>query len=396
MPLVQKERNAREMKKDMQLRELMSSMDGGDQSRLALIYLAILKYENRTGDLKEIVADKEDLKDLLPTFKFYIDKKMHRIDRLVENYDIDVLERALVYEDIYNNRTELTPLPESYFKLAKEFLDLSERDVLLDIGSGKGEFLLSVLADQKVKRAYGLDASPEANFSSRVRAHFLNEEVDFRRGDILRRDYKHLKANKIFSSLPFGMRPSEALRPFRANLRLSLFLEANKIKVDNDWFFVLAASQILAPGGKFTFYISQEAMASGSGREIREALVEKGLLEGVIELPTGLLPLRSLPGSMVVISQGNRQVRMVDARKFSRGAGMYLDKMTDRDITRIKKCYREDTKYSRSVGFEEIADRDYGLSPIGYIETEEERVNNLISPEEKCKGISTFVERDDG
>ena len=124
----------REDKKGSELRQLMGVLqedyvspendikNGMDEFIVATSFLATLKFKNRKVDLEKEIMSTEALSDLGPIFKPYIDKKMGFIDRLLEDYDIDVLETAIVFDDIYNNRTDLNPTPRRITELALHFL----------------------------------------------------------------------------------------------------------------------------------------------------------------------------------------------------------------------------------------------------------------------------------
>ncbi|NLY35797.1 MAG: N-6 DNA methylase [Tissierellia bacterium] len=372
----------REDKKGSELRQLMGVLqedyvspeneikNGMDEFIVATSFLATLKFKNRKVDLEKEIMSTEALSDLGPIFKPYIDKKMGFIDRLLEDYDIDVLETAIVFDDIYNNRTDLSPTPRGITELALHFLKLEEEDVLLDLGSGKGNFIFDALRIQEVSKVYGIDINPEAIFTSRVRAYFLGREIHFNQGNIITNDYSELGANKIFSNFPMGLRYRDSISFVEENPKLHRYLKNAPMTITHDWLFVLAGVLAMAPGGRFVCLMGKGGTWNAADRQIRETLVEKGLVEGVIELPSGMLPGMSLKASMLILSEGNRKVRMLDARKIYTRAGWFYSLLKQENVARIIELYEKDSRLSRSVGFGEIADNDYELSPSRYIEYE--------------------------
>lgn len=371
---------SRERKKELKLGSLVRALredyespynlvrNGRDEFIVAISFLSTLKYRNRKADLKEEIRKNDKLADLLHVFEPYIDRKMGLIDQLLEEYEIDLLEAAITFDDVYNHRTDLSPTPRGITELALNLLKLEEEDVLLDLGSGKGNFIFDSLESQEVSRVYGVDINPEAIFTSRVRAYFLGREVDFREGNIITNDYSGLGANKIFSNFPLGLRYRDSLKFVEENPKLYKYLKNAPMTITHDWLFVLAGALAMAPGGRFVCIMGKRGTWNAADKEIRERLVEKGLVEGVIELNSGMLPGRNLGVSMLVISEGNREVRMVDAREIYTKAGYFFSLLKEEDVARITELYEKDSAISRSVSFEEIADKGYELSPARYLE----------------------------
>ena len=342
--------------------------NGIDEFIVAVSFLSTLKYKNRKVDLKEEIRSNDKLADLLHVFEPYIDRKMGLIDKLLEEYEIDLLEAAITFDDVYNHRTDLSPTPRGITELALNLLKLEEEDVLLDLGSGKGNFIFDSLESQEVSKVYGVDINPEAIFTSRVRAYFLGREVDFREGNIITNDYSGLGANKIFSNFPLGLRYRDSLKFVEENPKLYKYLKNAPMTITHDWLFVLAGALAMAPGGRFVCLMGKRGTWNAADKEIRERLVEKGLVEGVIELNSGMLPSRRLEVSMLIISEGNREVRMVDAREVYTKAGYFFSLLKEEDVSRITELYEKDSAISRSVSFAEIVDKGYELSPARYLE----------------------------
>ncbi|NLX75722.1 MAG: N-6 DNA methylase [Synergistaceae bacterium] len=371
---------SRERKKELKLGSLVRALredyespynsvgNGRDEFIVAISFLSTLKYKNRKVDLKEEIRSNDKLADLLHVFEPYIDRKMGLIDQLLEEYEIDLLEAAITFDDVYNYRTDLSPTPRGITELALNLLKLEEEDVLLDLGSGKGNFIFDSLESQEVSKVYGVDINPEAIFTSRVRAYFLGREVDFREGNIITNDYSGLGANKIFSNFPLGLRYRDSLKFVEENPKLYKYLRNAPMTITHDWLFVLAGALAMTPGGRFVCLMGKRGTWNAADKEIRERLVEKGLVEGVIELNSGMLPSRRLEVSMLIISEGNREVRMVDAREVYTKVGYFFSLLKEEDVARITELYEKDSAISRSVSFAEIADKGYELSPARYLE----------------------------
>jgi type I restriction enzyme M protein len=112
----------------------------------------------------------------------------------------------------------------------------------------------------------------------------------------------------------------------------------------------------------------------GSEGLIRRRLIEDGLLEGVIRLPANLFFGTSMPAALLFFSTGTgrrqRSVFFIDASR-----DFEVDKNRNRlrpeDIEKILDTWRhrkEEPRYSRFAGFEEIQSNDFNLNVSLYIE----------------------------
>ncbi|OLV19228.1 Type I restriction-modification system, DNA-methyltransferase subunit M [Deinococcus marmoris] len=114
----------------------------------------------------------------------------------------------------------------------------------------------------------------------------------------------------------------------------------------------------------------------GAEGKIRASLIEDGLLDAVIGLPTNLFFGTGIPAALLVFQKGKKQddVLFIDAsREFS--AGKNQNNLGKSNIQRILDTYhaRADViKYARTVPLTELADNDYNLNIPRYVETSED------------------------
>ncbi|MCD0164938.1 type I restriction-modification system subunit M [Deinococcus sp. 12RED42] len=116
----------------------------------------------------------------------------------------------------------------------------------------------------------------------------------------------------------------------------------------------------------------------GAEGKIRASMIEDGLLDAVIGLPTNLFFGTGIPAALLVFRKGEKRddVLFIDAsRDFA--AGKNQNNLREDDLRRIVDTYRtreEKSKYARIVLIEEIKDKEYNLNISRYVNTIQEGV----------------------
>ncbi|WP_019011204.1 type I restriction-modification system subunit M [Deinococcus aquatilis] len=109
--------------------------------------------------------------------------------------------------------------------------------------------------------------------------------------------------------------------------------------------------------------------------KIRQQLIEEGLLDAVIGLPTNLFFGTGIPAALLVFRRGAKpdNVLFIDAsRDFA--AGKNQNTLREVDLVRIVDTYRarqDVDKYARAVPLSELVTNDYNLNIPRYVDTSE-------------------------
>ena len=124
---------------------------------------------------------------------------------------------------------------------------------------------------------------------------------------------------------------------------------------------------------------------------IREKIIENNLIDTIIGLPPNLFYGTSIPACIIVLKNNrkNKDIFFIDASE-EYDKGKRQNKLREEDISKILTAYRKRKdilKYCRAVSFEEIAENDYNLNIVRYIDTFEgyENVDLRISKVELKK-----------
>jgi type I restriction enzyme M protein len=143
----------------------------------------------------------------------------------------------------------------------------------------------------------------------------------------------------------------------------------------------------LAPNGKAGFVLAKGALTSktsGEG-EIRKNLIDADLVDCVVNLPAKLFLNTQIPASLWFLKRGKvkrkGEILFIDARNLGYLINRRTKNLSTEDIAKISSTYhnwlKENESYQdikgfcKSVSLEEVASKDYVLTPGRYVGLEE-------------------------
>jgi type I restriction enzyme M protein len=154
---------------------------------------------------------------------------------------------------------------------------------------------------------------------------------------------------------------------------------------NGDYAFLMHVIKSLRSKGKGAIILPHGFLFRGNAEaEIRQNIIRKGIIKGIIGLPANLFYGTGIPACIIVLDKENSENRkgifMIDASK-----GFIKDgnknRLREQDIHRIVDVFNkqiEIPKYSRMVSFTEIEEKEFNLNIPRYIDsTEPEDVQNI-------------------
>jgi type I restriction enzyme M protein len=147
---------------------------------------------------------------------------------------------------------------------------------------------------------------------------------------------------------------------------------------NGDYAFLLHVIASLKSKGKGAIILPHGVLFRGNAEgTIRQAIINKGYIKGIIGLPTNLFYGTGIPACIIVLDKEGahpkRGIFMIDASK-----GFVKDgnknRLRDQDIHKIVDVFtnqREIPKYSRMVSYDDIQANDFNLNIPRYIDTSE-------------------------
>jgi len=148
---------------------------------------------------------------------------------------------------------------------------------------------------------------------------------------------------------------------------------------NGDYAFLLHIIRSLKSKGKGAVILPHGVLFRGNVEaEIRENIIRRGYIKGIIGLPANLFYGTGIPACVIVLDKENADARrgifMIDA-----GKGFIKDgnknRLREQDIHKIVDVFNkqlEIEKYSRMVAYKEIEDNEYNLNIPRYIDSQED------------------------
>lgn len=175
---------------------------------------------------------------------------------------------------------------------------------------------------------------------------------------------KDIVENKLFDrilTMPLWRPSSKAMECFPERTSLSkLDVPESKI-ADGEWHEILFNLSLLDQNGKMVTLITNSTLANNLSVKTRQALVEKGYIESIIELPDRLLENTGIELYAVVLSYGNKGVKFLDASQ------AYTEQRRRKDIE-VSTVLEDlaNPEICRFESIESIAREGYNLLPKRY------------------------------
>lgn len=334
-------------------------------------YLAYLVADNgieNTEELIEYVKNELPIEQSLFVREAIGDAWSVAID-LGHSYTTETLVATLLWMPTSNGRygAEMET-PESIAKLATKVLNI-KNDNVADFCSGTGNFLMEAIGCDDSSKYYGMEINTQCKEISTIRLQLISEHITIEQGTVFDMDVSK-KFDKIFCDYPWNMKvwnlAKEKMQEFEA-----LIPEIKKV-ANADWLFILNALQHLEDDGKAVVVTTNGTTWNGGiSKTIREKFVKQGWIEAVISLPGNLYTSTGIPTSLLVLSKGNKTVRMVDASAMAT-VGRRQNMLSDDTLVKIVDMLTNDTDNAKSVSIEEIKNQDYAINPSRFLEVEHE------------------------
>ena len=290
------------------------------------------------------------------------------IENTVEDYwdDLQVIYNRFNIETIVrfilSNETSVEPklfsaTPSSVTELALEILNIKDGDTVADFGTGYGSFFVNAYRKNVNAHYYAIDINSNLATIAAIKAELLSQNIVVEQGNMFAISNHPNKFDKVFSNYPFGMRISYEVETFLETLN---YIPPKSRS--SDWIFNLLLIESLKTSGKAIGIMTSGACFNSADREMREFFVKNGYIEAIIALPDRLFADTNIATEMIVLSKGNKSIRMVDASKLSQ-KGRRQSELTGEHIQKIIKALDENNEYSHLVSPENLIDEGYNLDP---------------------------------
>ena len=195
-------------------------------------------------------------------------------------------------------------------ELVKHCLDIKEDDDILDLCSGSGNFLVSLM--NKNSKLSGLEINEDNVLISKIRLSILNDfNIEIINGDALTYRFNR-KYDKIFCDFPLGLRVNEFILN---QMEKDLFYTWNKPGLTADWLFINKIVTILKDKGKAAIIVPDGPLFKSMDANYRRDLLVSSVVQNIIKLPSGTIPNTNISANLIVLSKYNEknEIKFIDA-----------------------------------------------------------------------------------
>lgn len=189
-------------------------------------------------------------------------------------------------------------------------LDIKEKDDVLDLCSGRGDFLVS-LAKQNLKLD-GVEINRDNVLISKIRLAILKDiNYEIINGDALAHRFNK-KYDEIFCEFPLGLRVNEFILN---QMEKDLFYTWRKPGLTADWLFINKMITILKNTGNAAIIVPDGLLFKSMDADYRRDLLVSGVVKEIIKLPSGVIPNSNISANLIILSRHNEknEIKFIDA-----------------------------------------------------------------------------------
>ena len=313
-------------------------------------------------------------------------------------------EKAFMRNIFKVSSDTLVPRPET--ELLVESLVMASEKInpapkILDIGTGSGAIIVSLLDYLPQAKGVGVDISSGALVTAKENALQIGvaDRAAFLLSDLFSAVPENKKFDIIVSNPPYSVNWIGSDDPTLIND--DRFAPAGVLapKSKADFAFVLHSLSYLSSRGRAAIVCFPGIFyRGGAEQKIRKYLVDSNFIETIISLPSNLFYGTSIAVNILVLSKHkpDTKIQFIDASGES-----FFTKETNNNVLENKHIDRiidffdkkEDVDYiAKSVDYKSITENDYNLSVSSYIEVKDTRPKTDIK--ELNERIRRIVERE--
>jgi len=292
------------------------------------------------------------------------------LKKLLAEYSADELAQLVISYDLsVEEKGKYMYTPISVNRLAQSVLNIAQNDNVADICCGCGNFLNMAVLAKPNARYYGYEINEKNKLIADIRAELLGADMSINLANVfsLGEDKTSPRFNKIFSNYPFGIKYRNLGNGEKIFVGLSQKIPGLSKGISSDWLFNTLIYNLLADNGRAIGIMTNGSTCNSIDEPIRQYFVEQGMIEAVIALPPKMFSYTNIATTMIVLSKGNKAVRMVDATNICQ-QGRRFNEFSEDDIQRICSDLQADSEISRLVDVDKLRTNNYALNLSRYLE----------------------------
>ena len=274
----------------------------------------------------------------------YALKDIDRIDELYKEKIDQILSKDFnikeYIDDFYNF---INRMPQFSFDVGNEYinqltfnlLDIKSNDKIYDLGSGIGYALYDFVKCNNEIKLCGTELSYDQAYISKMIFNLLNVNADIIISDGLSSQIPEF--DKAYVYPPISIRTNTSVSDLASSNK-----EFFNSRTSAEWLFINKTIEKLSGNRKVAALLAPRCLFSVSDLEYRNFLVDNKMIEGIIQLPAGLLSYTSIPTVLVLFSPNNDKTKVLDASQMFTRRGRFVDI----DVNSILEAYKNSDEIS--------------------------------------------------
>ena len=317
-----------------------------------------------------------------------IDNTNHSIERVIDGF-LNPTSKKMI-------RGQLITLPDrpshyyastnqSISDLSIKILDEVKDDAVLDVCSAFGSFLCRCVDDDIINQYYGIEISALLCLIARIKFAIMGVECNITCGDIFNTSLGR-RFKRIFCDPPFAAR-------LPIDMRHRILMEKDDVVfsmgTSSEWMYIIKALENLDESGKMVAVMPCGTLTNTKDYQMRETLISRGLVESVIDLPSGAMLGSNVGVALVVFSYGNDSIKFVDAK----GVGLLPKESRFMPVFDYKEIYTlfkaSDDESIEEISCDEVISNESELLPSRYTDVSKllNRFPNIVRLEDIVEDV---------
>lgn len=364
-----------------------SKYTGGDAvSVIAFLLAQAAKYNNPFGiKLSMVIADAKEVGvNLSYASDLLNESDWKELLNMCTDFDSDTFMKVAAMPSPNTEKRDDLETPVCLSRLAVRLLNVARNEMVADFCCGHGGAAIELARMDLDSPVKGIEINEEVATAAKIRVIATGANVEVLQGDVFNIPNLPDRFDKIFCNYPFGLHLRELGTKHEYLQTVAKKVPSLSKATSSDWLFNHLLIDSLNVGGKAVAVMTNGSTWNTIDKKIREYFVEQGYIECIISLPAKLFASTNISTTMIVLSHGNEEIRMIDATEVCT-KGRRQNLLSEADIERIIATCQEDSEISRVLSVEELRESDYVLHPGRYFT---EKADEGVPFETVIKSIS--------
>lgn len=250
-----------------------------------------------------------------------------------------------------------------------------KEDSLIDYCSGNATLLSQAYVQNLATNLYGQETNGE--FITNLKFKALGcTSYKIIKDNILEKPAFIGKHERLFLNFPTNTKVDTVGKIIDTNYSgLATLVKKHDIsRIFPDWKLVNILLNSLSDSGKAVAIMSVNRLTHSRDILIREQLIKDGKIEAVIFLGNGIFKRSNMSAAMLVLSNGNKKVKLIDARNLVDSKDREQE-LSAENINQIEKWYlqsKSTDKYVVNLTQKQLAEKQFSINISDYIDPLEE------------------------